>query len=38
MKYLYYLYQLCVALPVTILFMLLQRYYVAGVTGGAVKG
>ena len=27
-----------VALPVTILFMFLQRYYVEGVTGGAVKG
>ena len=27
-----------VALPVTILFMLLQRYYVEDVTGGAVKG
>ena len=27
-----------VAIPVTILFMLLQRYYVEGVTGGAVKG
>lgn len=27
-----------VALPITILFMLLQRYYVEGVTGGAVKG
>ncbi|MBR4234738.1 MAG: ABC transporter permease subunit [Clostridia bacterium] len=27
-----------VALPVTILFMCLQRYYVEGVTGGAVKG
>lgn len=27
-----------VAVPVTILFMALQRYYVAGVTGGAVKG
>lgn len=27
-----------VALPVTILFMLLQRYYVEGVTSGAVKG
>ncbi len=27
-----------VAVPVTILFMLLQRYYVEGVTGGAVKG
>ena len=27
-----------VALPVTIVFMCLQRYYVEGVTGGAVKG
>lgn len=27
-----------VALPITILFFLLQRYYVSGVTGGAVKG
>jgi arabinogalactan oligomer/maltooligosaccharide transport system permease protein len=27
-----------VAIPVTILFMILQRYYVEGVTGGAVKG
>ena len=27
-----------VALPVTILFLLLQRYYVEGITGGAVKG
>ena len=27
-----------VALPITLLFMFLQRYYVAGVTGGAVKG
>ena len=27
-----------VALPITILFMILQRYYVEGVTGGAVKG
>ncbi len=27
-----------VALPVAILFMLLQKYYVEGVTGGAVKG
>jgi len=27
-----------VALPITILFMLLQKYYVEGVTGGAVKG
>ena len=29
---------LLVAVPVTVLFMLLQRYYVEGVTGGAVKG
>ena len=27
-----------VAIPVTVLFMFLQRYYVEGVTGGAVKG
>ena len=27
-----------VAIPVTILFLFLQRYYVEGVTGGAVKG
>ncbi len=27
-----------VAIPVAVLFMLLQRYYVEGVTGGAVKG
>jgi len=27
-----------VALPVTLLFMFLQKYYVEGVTGGAVKG
>lgn len=27
-----------VAIPITILFMLLQKYYVEGVTGGAVKG
>ena len=27
-----------VALPVTMLFMFLQKYYVEGVTGGAVKG
>ena len=27
-----------VALPVTALFLFLQKYYVAGVTGGAVKG
>ena len=28
----------CVAIPVTLLFMFLQKYYVEGVTGGAVKG
>ncbi len=27
-----------VAIPVTVLFMFLQKYYVEGVTGGAVKG
>lgn len=27
-----------VAIPITTLFMFLQKYYVAGVTGGAVKG
>ena len=27
-----------IAIPVTILFMCLQKYYVEGVTGGAVKG
>ena len=27
-----------VALPITILFLALQKYYVEGVTGGAVKG
>ncbi len=27
-----------VAIPVTILFLMLQKYYVEGVTGGAVKG
>ena len=26
-----------VAIPITLLFMILQRYYVSGVTGGAVK-
>ena len=26
------------AIPITLLFMFLQRYYVEGVTGGAVKG
>ena len=28
----------CVAIPTTIIFMFMQKYYVAGVTGGAVKG
>lgn len=28
----------CVSIPVTIVFMSLQKYYVEGVTGGAVKG
>lgn len=28
----------CVAVPITILFIFLQRYYVEGITGGAVKG
>ena len=27
-----------VAIPVTILFMCLQKYYVEGITGGSVKG
>ena len=27
-----------VSVPITILFLVLQRYYVEGVTGGAVKG
>ena len=27
-----------VAVPITALFMALQKYYVEGVTGGAVKG
>ena len=27
-----------VAIPVTVLFLFLQKYYVEGVTGGAVKG
>jgi len=27
-----------VALPVALLFIFLQKYYVEGVTGGAVKG
>jgi arabinogalactan oligomer/maltooligosaccharide transport system permease protein len=29
---------LVVSIPITVLFMFLQRYYVEGVTGGAVKG
>lgn len=28
----------CVAIPITLLFMFMQKYYVGGVTGGAVKG
>ena len=28
----------CVAVPITLLFIALQRYYVEGITGGAVKG
>ncbi|XOQ44944.1 MAG: ABC transmembrane type-1 domain-containing protein [Clostridium sp.] len=28
----------CIAIPIMILFFALQKYYVAGVTGGAVKG
>lgn len=28
----------CVAIPITVLFLMLQKYYVSGVTGGAVKG
>ena len=27
-----------VAIPITTLFLFLQKYYVSGVTGGAVKG
>lgn len=29
---------ICVSIPVTVLFFCLQKYYVSGVTGGAVKG
>lgn len=29
---------LLVAVPITVLFMMLQKYYVEGITGGAVKG
>ena len=28
----------CVALPIVILFFMIQKYYVSGLTGGAVKG
>ena len=28
----------CISLPTTILFLFMQKYYVSGVTGGAVKG
>jgi arabinogalactan oligomer/maltooligosaccharide transport system permease protein len=28
----------CISLPISILFFCLQKYYVSGVTGGAVKG
>ena len=28
----------CVGLPIVLLFMFLQKYYVEGVTAGAVKG
>lgn len=28
----------CVGIPIILLFIFLQRYYVAGITGGAVKG
>lgn len=28
----------CVAVPITLLFVKMQKYYVSGVTGGAVKG
>lgn len=28
----------CIALPITVLFVILQKYYVSGVTSGAVKG
>ena len=27
-----------IAIPITILFIVMQRFYVGGVTGGAVKG
>lgn len=28
----------CIAVPITILFIVMQRFYVEGITGGAVKG
>lgn len=28
----------CIAVPITILFIVMQRFYVDGITGGAVKG
>ena len=28
----------CIAIPITLLFISLQKYYVEGITGGAVKG
>ena len=28
----------CVAIPTTVIFMFMQKYYVSGVTGGSVKG
>ncbi len=28
----------CIGIPITLLFIFLQKYYVSGVTGGAVKG
>ena len=27
-----------IAIPITILFVIMQKYYVSGVTGGAIKG
>ncbi len=28
----------CIAIPIVLLFTYLQKYYVSGITGGAVKG
>jgi arabinogalactan oligomer/maltooligosaccharide transport system permease protein len=28
----------CISIPLSILFIFTQKYYVAGITGGAVKG